>query len=143
MYLSRRGSLAKSGAGDQATRIDVRLKGVAEIVSSALGGSREGGGVSACECGKGQGEFSHIYVNIYVINLTFRESFLCECSLPTNPRKFSPSKVSRYTVFLPGPSYMYMYMYMPPSPSGVYKALGSIKKAFIPDLIKPKGCPRK
>ena len=42
MYLSRRGSLAKSGAGDQATRIDVRLKGVAEIVSSALGGSREG-----------------------------------------------------------------------------------------------------
>ena len=30
----------KSGAGDQATRIDVWLKGVAEIVSSALGGSR-------------------------------------------------------------------------------------------------------
>lgn len=35
----------KSGAGDQATRIDVRLKGVAEIVSSALGGSR---GVRVC-----------------------------------------------------------------------------------------------
>ena len=49
MYLSRRGSLAKSGAGDQATRIDVRLKGVAEIVSSALGGSIVGK-VKGCVC---------------------------------------------------------------------------------------------
>ena len=30
--------------------------------------------------------------------LTFRESFLREMLLPTDPRKFSPSKISRYTV---------------------------------------------
>ena len=85
MYLSRRGSLAKSGAGDQATRIDVRLKGVAEIVSSALGGSIVGK-VKGCvcvlhTCGKGQGD------------------------------KFVQVRDTKGVYFCQGHAYMYMYTY--------------------------------
>ena len=38
---------------------------------------------------------------IYEISLAFGESFLCKCSLPTNPWNFFPSEVCCYTVSSP------------------------------------------
>jgi hypothetical protein len=35
---------------------------------------------------------------MYMIYLAFHEIILCECPFPTDPRKFSPSNGSRYTV---------------------------------------------
>ena len=66
-------------------------------------------------CGKDHGEFSHKFVRV---------------------------RDTKGVYYYQGHVHVHVYVQIP-SPLGVYKAFDSIKKAFIPGLIKPKRLSKK